>query len=182
MSDQSPPKIGDVQRFVAHFNDAEHEEASHRYDQLIELRDKLSERMIFGALALNGASVFGLMSVWEKLLKLGFYPHELAGLSATLVAGVASAGFSAVFQQVNIVRNAARQYARMAHLRRMKALMATDYTESNAQILSEHIDQLPDHPPRDFKESIAAFALRGLSGGLWLGAMGYLLAKASGIV
>lgn len=174
------PTIGAVQRYVAHFNELEHDEAAHRFDQLLDRRDKLSERMVFGSLSLNGASVFGLLSVWDRLSKLGLSPKEIAAATAAFVIGVACAGASVICQHSNLTVYAGRQCARMSFLRRIKALMATEYTEDNSNVLDDHMQKLSEHAPRDFDDSKWALWLRATSGGVWLGAMFYLLVRAAG--
>lgn len=181
MDEERIPTIGEVQRYVAHFNELEHDEASHRYDELLDRRDKLAERMVFGSLALNGASVFGLLSVWDKLVLIGFAPDQIAGSAAMFVIGIACAGFSVTFQHSSLTVNAGRQYARMSFLRRIKAQMATEYTEANANALDQHMRELVEHSPRDFDDSHIAMWLRGISGGAWLGAMTYLLMRVAGL-
>lgn len=166
------PKIRDKSQVNwAMFNaDAEH--TARRCDYLITRRDQLLDRLRFGILALNGASLIALMSMLggsgSTAAWLGFNQSIARDSAIAFALGVVLAGISAMMD-ANLYRTeAADAEVRRSTVGRLTALYEADFTDDNYRTAGEVMKQYHDLPLVDFQFSKVAITLQNFAGGAWL--------------
>lgn len=149
MSDLDTPKIKDVIpiNFSAYSADAALMRS--RLEYLVNRRDQMFDRLRFGYLALNGASLTALMACLggdgQAAAWIGFNPPR-----------------------ARYRKEAADALVRRAAVQRLADLYEGAYTEKNLAQVDEAMPDLVKAPLVDFQYSAPAIILQNLSGGAWL--------------
>ena len=177
---QNLPLVGEVFKYNSAANMHDLAEADRRYDALLEHRRRLTESSTVGALILNGASIVAAFTALQAgpdaLVKLGVNSQTIAGVLAFYVLGAMQAGPSVWFEMINISQAASLQYGRVSVLRRGFSLLAMPATDQAVADLEEHLEELSQHPPKDFSYSRASLWFQAGAGAMWLSGTGFLLA------
>lgn len=192
-----PPLLKDQFRYNDSINAMELAAADRRFEQLIDRRERLIERSRFGILALNGASLIGVLSSYETLN--AHLSVDVRMLLAFFTVGMIFA-LGSIFAETNSVGNrAAQSYAHLSHLRHMRATLDDKAIERNEQQFKAQLEELgvrskrpmsvarkldSDEPaiPNDFDYSPAALTSLYFAGGAWVGGAITVLAAAFGWV
>ena len=166
-----------------------------RFEQLIERRERITERSRFGLLALNGASVAGVLSSFSTLTaNLSLDPlWPLAFFTVGMIFTVAS-----IFFETNFLgARASQAYGHLMHLRTVRAVLDDKLTDDNEQrhlaLLQTHAERAKlganaphkidiDEPtlPNDFAYSPAALTTLNFGGSAWIGGALIILFSAFG--
>lgn len=183
MSDPSP-RVRDAYPYNDSFNAMEISTADRRFEQLVERRERLIERSRFGLLALNGASVIGILSNYQGMLsELGAdLRYALVFFSVGMILALLS-----IFFETNFVgTRAAHMFGHLSLLRRIRATLDNHFTERSENSLHEQLkeiearsdresitkialDESKDGLPNDFAYSPAALVTLNCAGGAWIG-------------
>lgn len=188
MSDPTP-RLRDAFPYNDSFNAMEVATADRRFEQLIERRERLIERSRFGILALNGASVIGVLSSYESLRALAGTEPRFA--LAFFVAGMVFALLSIHFETNFVGSRAAHMFGHLSRLRRIRSTLDDRLTNETADRLDEQLreievrssrqslaiklDETKDGLPNDFAFSPLAMLSFNFAGGAWIGGVGLLL-------
>jgi hypothetical protein len=186
-------RLRDAYPYNDSFNAMELATADRRFEQLIDRRERLIERSRFGILALNGASTIGILSSYQGLRsELHIDPRSALVFFAV---GMILALFSIFFETNFVGTRAAHMFGHLSLLRRMRATLDNDLTESNQESFHKQLNELgersgrdsltkielddsKDGLPNDFAYSPVALATLNCAAGAWIGgvlAMLYVL-------
>lgn len=178
------PRLRDAYPFNDSFNAMEVATADRRFEQLIERRERLIERSRFGILALNGASVVGILSSYDELKTvLGVDPrYALAFFGIGMILAVVS-----IFSDINFLGSrAAQMFGHLSALRLIRATLDDHLSERSEQRLGDLIDEMgrrsergsstkieldenKDGLPNDFVFSPIALGTMNCAAGSWIG-------------
>jgi hypothetical protein len=117
------PALREIYRVNATLVDEELSFATKRYEQILDRRDRLRERMRFGLLALNAASLAGLLSSlgsqWTTKLRLAEADIALAVLC--FLVGLISGAIAIWWSGTVVTQDAAEDFANLLDVRLRKA-------------------------------------------------------------
>lgn len=174
------PALRDIYRYSASMADEELALTTRRYEQTLERRDKLRERIRFGLLALNAtslAAVFGsLGSKW--VTKFGITDSDIAQTMTLFIIGL-MAGASAIWWSgITATKDAANDFENLLEVRARKAEYdAAATVEAEQKLLSR---TLPESKiPPDYRWSKIDNILTNFAGGFWLYAVGSIAWKVA---
>ncbi|HEY6917547.1 MAG TPA: hypothetical protein VI381_07900 [Allosphingosinicella sp.] len=172
------PSLAESHAFARH---AAHEEL--RY--LIDRRDKLTDRIRFGLLALNGASLVALIGALggggNAAQWLGFTHNNSIFSAAAFTFGLALAGWSVVAQQSAFVREAGDGSARAQTLNRLASLYKLPATKENVERMSETMNELNDLPLTGFQFQHRSIFAQNFSAGAWFAGIALPFMTALGL-
>lgn len=182
MTDETK-RLGEVHTYSDTLNALELATADRRFEQLLERRDRLVERSRFGILALNGASIVGVLSNVERLQKA--FGLDIT-LSLSLFAGGMILAVMSIFFETNFVgARAAQMSGHLSMLRDMRATLDSEYSIENEDRLLEHSEAVKSRLerisatkidldfekqafPNDFSFSLWALITLNFGAGMWL--------------
>ena len=146
--------------------------AAARFSYLVERRDQLQEKLRMGVLALNGASLIGLLSALggegQAAIWLGFTSENAKYSAASLAGLLIAAGISAIVQSNLFTKEAGDANTRRSQASWLTSFHAAEATEANWDKLELLADEFGNAPIVDFQYSLAAIILQNLAGGAWL--------------
>jgi hypothetical protein len=178
------PQVRDIFGYNASIADDEAELAARRYEYALEQRDKLNERIRFGCLTLNAASLIALASlIFNKgqLVMLGLRSSEI--LSPTILFGIGLAfGAVAIWSNglfyIGMAAKAFEYRSRTAH---RKALFQAKFSHRAEGDVTDELEK-PAQTAPDFGFSKLTNWLTNISGFCWLvGLACILVTLASGL-
>ncbi|WP_205480342.1 hypothetical protein [Sphingomonas arenae] len=150
----------------------EAEFARRRYEYLIARRDQLIDRMRFGALALNGASLVALFAALggenNAATWLGFTQENARHSAIAFAVGAILAGVSVVIDSNQYRSEAGDAFARQAAASSLAARLEDRATDQSLQTLERETLEFQATPLVDFQHSIWSIILLNFSGGAWL--------------
>ena len=178
-----PPRVRDLYRYNDSSNSMDLAATDRRFEQLLERRDRLIERSRFGLLALNGASIIGIISSFDKL-------KATAGMDprfpmAFFVVGMILAIVSIYFETQFTNARSAHTFVHLSRLRTIRSTLDDSLNDEASQRLSDQLkamsviskregsditlDDDRDGLPNDFAFSQAALVTLNFAGGAWIG-------------
>lgn len=151
---------------------ADQELATRRYEYLISRRDQSLEKLRFGLLALNGASLIALISALggdgTAATWLGFNADRARYSAAAFIIGAVCGGISILIES-NLQRvEAGDAMARHSTLNRLTALYSAKFTKENYDRVGPVMEEYHNLPLIDFRYSIPAIVALNASAGAWL--------------
>jgi len=155
-----------------------------RFEYLVARRDQLLDRLRFGILALNGASLVALISALggdgAAATWIGLNPPRAKESAAAFVVGTIFAVVS-IMIDANIYRTEAGDAeVRRSTLSRLTALYEAPMSKENYDRAGAAMSDYHKLPPVDFQFSKWAIMLLNASGGAWLFGVGVPLSSALG--
>ncbi|MFN4095490.1 MAG: hypothetical protein ACK4GG_01825 [Sphingomonas sp.] len=170
MSDE--PTIAEFDPVNAALFAADQELATRRYEYLISRRDQSLEKLRFGLLALNGASLVALISALggdgTAATWLGFDADRARYSAAAFILGTVCGGVSIIVES-NLQRvEAGDAVARQSTLNRLTALYSAKFTKGNYDRVGPVMEEYHKLPLVDFRYSIPALISLNASAGAWL--------------
>ncbi|WP_294211328.1 hypothetical protein [uncultured Sphingomonas sp.] len=139
-----------------------------RYEYLVTRRDQMQDRLRFGAMALNGASLAGLMAAMGGDGKAASW----AGLSGTValwsatafILGITCAGVAALIASNKYTTESGDAFKRYMTAKRLAATYEGGDWDQASGAMEEHHES----PLVDFQYSTASIALQNAAHGCWL--------------
>lgn len=173
---QARPSLGEVYSYQAAIEREELARASQRYVYALERRDKLADRVRFGSLALNGATLAALLGVIGNakagLLALGVTDLGVRTAVVMLVIGMVQSALGVWWSGMCFTKWAGEEAGRLYDARHRAALMEMKLDDWSRQKLAELLDT-----PREaggFEQSRIDVMLCNGGGSFWIGAMAAL--------
>lgn len=146
--------------------------AENELQYFIRRRDEANEKLRFGLVGLNGASLVALLSALggrgSAATWLGFTPQNALFSALLFVAGLMLAGYSINTQQNLSTTESGDASARVQTLRRLVALYEQDNTQANNDRYGETLAEYHKLPLTGFQFSSWAITAQHFSGGVWL--------------
>lgn len=180
-----PTKLRDHFGYNAAIADDELSFAKARCIYALDRRDRLQERVRFGSLALNAASLLALLSAVggedSKLDALGISAGAVTTMTVLYILGVTLAALAVWVSNNFFVDITGLEIVNLYNARRKKALFDDLSSESGSQWIKEELDKDPK-PLGDFEFSRAEIALINSSGSAWLAGTAVALLGITGIV
>ena len=173
------PKLRDVFGYNAARADAESALALNRYQYLIEQRDKLNERIRFGILTLNGASLVALASILgdsAKIDSLGLTANSIGYASIMFGLGLICAALSIWSNSNQAIFAPAEAYELLAKAEHKRAQLEQICSERAEEEYRKSLEETPSKSP-DFAFSKMTIALANAAGSIWLGGLVFLICK-----
>ena len=166
------PTLAEVNPVNATYYAKEADLAAARFSYLVERRDQLHEKLRMGILALNGASLIGLLSALGGEGKaaswLGFTSENAKYSVAFFAGGIIAAGISAIVQANLFTNEAGDANTRRSQASWLASFHAAEASEANWNKLESLAEEFGKAPIVDFQYSLAAIILQNLAGGAWL--------------
>ena len=164
------PQLRDLYGYSASVAESDAELAMRRYEYALEQRDKLNERIRFGCLTLNAASLVALGTLAQNIDKVVDF-----GLSKTTITGVAALfGMGLAFGALAIWSNgshyvdlAAQAFKFRLDTAHRSALYQAKISERAEDEVSEELKKAPPSAPA-FAYSTRTITLTNFSGCFWL--------------
>ncbi len=148
---------------------AEHAFARARYEYLITRRDQMYDRLRFGAMALNGATLAGLMAAMggdgKGAAWVGLTSRVAVWSAAAFVLGLACAGIAALIASNKYTTESGDAFVRYMTAKRLAATYEASDWDSAGTAMDDHHKS----PLVDFQYSMAAIAFQNAAYGCWLG-------------
>lgn len=185
MSDK-PETIGDAHPFNRVQAEYELEFDTRRFEYLVQRRDTLLDKIRFGALTLNGASLVGLLAALsgngQAAAWLGFNAQIAAWSGALFAGGVLAAGLSIILEARRCTEETGRAVVRRHAASSYRAAFAQRLTpaaeETTERLMKEHHNS----PLVDFGYSKAATWAQSTSTACWLTGIVLPIANAAGLL
>lgn len=151
---------------------AGHAFARARYEYLITRRDQMYDRRRFGAMALNGATLAGLMAAMSSdgkaIAWVGLTKSVAFWSAAAFVFGLVCAGIAALLASNKYTTESGDAFVRYMAAKRL----AATYEASDWERAGTAMDEHHKSPLVDFQYSIASIIFQNASYGCWLGGIG----------
>ena len=168
-ANQSTKAIRDLAPANGYDAAAEHTFARARYEYLIARRDQMQDRLRLGAMALNGATLAGLMAAMGEDGKaaawIGLTQRVAVWSAAAFVSGIVCAGIAALIASNKYVTESGDAFAKYMTAKRLAASFeASDWAHVETAMEEHHA-----LPLVDFQYSSAAIVLQNAAHGCWLG-------------
>ncbi len=148
------------------------EAAEAELQYFLRRRDETSDKIRFGLIALNGASIIALLSALggggTAANWLGFNDQNALWSALLFVIGLASAGHSINTQQNLSTKESGDASARAQTLRRLVSLYEEEKTHERLENYSKTLAQFHGLPLTGFQFSHRAILAQHVSGGAWL--------------
>lgn len=173
------PRLRDLFGYNAAWADAEAELAVHRYEYLIEQRDKLNERIRFGILTLNAASLVALVSLVgnkEKFGILGLEPSAIGVAALMFGLGLACAAVAIWSNSNQAISAPASAYQILIAAEHKRAQLEQRCGERAEEEFGQLLDEKP-HPSPDFAFSPLTIWLTNTAGSIWLVGLLFVVSK-----
>ena len=171
------PQLRDLFGYSASIAESDAELAMRRYEYALEQRDKLNERIRFGCLTLNAASLIAvgtLLQNFDKFEKLGFDKTTLVGAVAFFAVGLA-VGAIAIWSNGNhYVQLAAEAFEFRINTAHRSALFQNRISERAEDDVAEELKKPAQSAP-DFAYSPLTITLTNFSGSCWLTGLGWII-------
>ena len=156
-----------------------------RFKYLISRRDQLLDRLRFGVLALNGASIVALLSALggdgAAASWIGFNPPRARASAIAFVCGAVLAG-AAKMVDANLYRKEAGDAeARRATASLLSALYEGPFTQEHHAQIEPVMKRYHELPLVDFQYSLISIVLLNMGAGVWLFGVGLPLWAALGL-
>lgn len=177
------PKIRDVYGHGASMTDAKADFAARRFEYALEQRDKMQDRLRFGAITLNAASLLTIGTTLgnkEAVTQLGIAQTSLTWPAVFFAFGLASGAMAAWVNGNHLIVRAGEAAVENERALRRKALFDAKISEQAETQLSASLDQAlaeASRPSSDFTYSTRAMQLSSLSGSLWLTGLLWIVLK-----
>lgn len=165
------PRVESAFPELAELNRHDRDLALADFRYLLERRDKLTERIRFGLLTLNGASLLALLSALggsgQAATWLGFTRENAIYSATAFTAGLFLAG-SAVWAQQNwYTEEVGDASKRVRTLARTSAQFRRPLTKRNVDQVGKHIDEVGDLPLVGFQYSFWAILAQNAAASAW---------------
>jgi hypothetical protein len=138
----------------------------------IERRDRLNDRIRFGLIALNGASLLALIGALggdgEAAHWLGFTSTNAMISACCFTFGLLAAGLSVTSQQTVTIKEAGDASARALVLSRLLALYEQPSTSENHERLGKAMEEYSGLELTGFQFNPRSFTAQGLAASAWL--------------
>ena len=162
----------------------EYQFARSRYEYLISRRDQLIDRLRFGVLTLNGASLVALLAAvggkGEAAQWLGFTAATAKYSVAAFVVGIVLAGISVIID-ANLYRTEAGDaFARQSSASILASRFEDRASDQSLGLMQKEMAEFHEAPLVDFQHSPLAIALQNFAGGSWLSGILLPLAASFG--
>lgn len=175
------PRMRDLYGYNASLADAEADLAARRYEYLIEQRDKLNERIRFGILTLNAASLVALASFVgekDKIEPLGLGGSAIGFAALMFGLGLACAAIAIWSNSNHAILAPARAFEILTKAENRRAHMDQRCGESEEEEFRQLLDEKP-HASPDFAFSKLTITLTNSAGSIWLGGLMYVVYKVA---
>ncbi|MGH6786984.1 MAG: hypothetical protein ACREBO_09140 [Novosphingobium sp.] len=172
------PKMREVYRYNAAHADAAAAIAERRYEVILDQRDRLADRLRFGALSINAASLFALGAVvgdQKKLTSLGLGREVVIVAAMLFLLGVLLSAIGLRQASWHMIGQVPKAFQRMLDSRHERALMDATCSDDAEQRFSETIANKKAEGDPDYAWSPQADAFTNWSGGAWVGGVTTLL-------
>ncbi|EKU74618.1 hypothetical protein HMPREF9718_02146 [Sphingobium yanoikuyae ATCC 51230] len=170
-----PRLVRDEQRYSDSLSKSHLPAARARYDYLLERRDKIQDQLRIGAMAVNAASLLGVLTALGTNLvsqsKFGVSISDLAYSAACFMLGTILAGAGAVIESWRVPGEAAEQFDRLSREESLRASLDTELNDLNRAQFIDQRDYLHELPPADFGYSLPAAWATTFAYGAWLAGM-----------
>lgn len=166
------PSLGDAHPYMKTVHDSDYKRTVDSYRYIIARRDSLIDRIRFGLIALNGASLVALLSAiaggGKGAAWIGIDQSKAPLVAACFAAGALLAGFSAIRQEYVSTMEAADAFTRLMALQHALSLYGKPDEAIAREKLDEAVQAVHKAPLIDFQFSIAAGVAQSFSGAAWL--------------
>lgn len=160
------------------------EQAVEDRSYFIQRRDQLMERLHFGVLALNGASLIALLGLaggeGRAAEALGFSGGVILFSACAFAIGIVFAAYSLNKREILYIGEAADANSRSSTLVRLVAMGQTAMTKDNHKAYGVAMTELHDLTPTGFQFNDGTIYARHLAGGAWLAGISAPLLLAVG--
>ena len=173
------PKLRDLFGYNAAQADSEAELAARRYEYLIEQRDKLNEKIRFGILTLNAASLVALASLVgdeKKMTFLGLTASDVGYAALIFGLGLACAAVAIWSNSNQAISAPARAYEILIKAANKRAHMDQRCGERAEDEFRKLLDEKPIPSP-DFAFSKLTIWSTNAAGSIWLGGLVFAISK-----
>lgn len=164
--------VRDEYRFLASTTDHDLQNTTECFTYLLSRRDKLFEKVRFGMLTLNAASLAGLVSVLDKTqganAVVPLTKFCLGFAAGSFVVGMVLSVIVLGIDMGSANMYAARSFSRMSKLRSLKAMLDSYCTEHHINETIAAMKTVHSDSPRDFDYSLWALILYNGAGGAWI--------------
>lgn len=166
------PRVADVSPVNSATFAADAELNRSRFEYLAERRDQLLDKLRFGFLALNGASLLALISALggdgHAAAWIGINPPRARWCAAAWVLGVVLAGVSSWLEGERYRAEASDAFRRQVAARHLASLHNGLANQDTLLKIEEAMKEYFELPLVDFQYSGLAIALQNASGAIWL--------------
>jgi len=172
------PKIGEIYGYNAACANDEAQLAARRYEYALEQRDKTNERLRFGALTLNAASLFGFISLAGDQSKMSSFgiSNNIIGFCSLLFGIGLIFGCLSIWTNANHYTILSAQAFKFRSDANHKSALFEQKIGPEAEKKIEEILQRPAEAAPDFEYSTLTILLTNAAGSLWMTGFGYALA------
>lgn len=171
------PSLGEVYGYQAIIEREALATANVRYAYSLERRDKLSDRVRFGSLALNGATLAALAGVLgdakSSLIALGVTDTAIRTAFVLLVIGMIQSALAIWWSGICFTNWASLDSTRLFKARHRAALMEMKRSEESQKQLSDMMSETQE--VSGFEMSKLDILLTNGGGSFWIGSMLALL-------
>jgi hypothetical protein len=183
---EQTPTVGERHPFNLREAQAAEDFVASRYEYLIERRDDLLDRIRFGSLKLNGASLLALLAALggkgEAATWLGFTAQTTRISAALFLVGAISAGIS-ILLEANVHRTQSGDaFQRLSAATLHRSSYDNADSPANDQLTGRLMIEYQKSPLVDFKFSAPALWAQSVSTGLWLAGIVVPMSHALGFV
>jgi len=171
------PKLRDLFSYNAVRAEGEAALALRRYEYLIEQRDKLNERIRFGILTLNAASLVALASLVgdeKKLKALGLGSASIGTAAMLFGIGLAAAALSIWSNSNHIIDAPASAYEILMRAEHKRAYLEHVCSERAEDEFGKILGEMPNKSP-DFAFSRLTILLTNSAGSFWLSGLLFII-------
>lgn len=152
---------------------AEYQIAAKRFEYLIARRDALVDKVRFGTLALNGASIIALLTILGGSGKaaawVGFNPERARWSLLFFALGTILSGLSAWIEADRARGEPADAFQRMSFYGSLASMHAMPASDENVRAAVEQWKGTKDLPLIDFQYSRWAIGAGAFGAACWLG-------------
>ena len=176
------PRLRDLFSYNAVRAESEASLADRRYEYLIEQRDKLNERIRFGILTLNAASLVALASLVgdeKKVKALGLGSTSIGFAALMFGIGLATAALSIWSNSNYAIHAPASAYEILMSAEHKRAYLEHTCSERSEDEYGRILDEKPNKSP-DFAFSKLTIWLTNSAGSFWLSGLLFIICKVAG--
>lgn len=172
------PTLREVYRYNASQADAAAALAVRRYEALLEQRDRLTERMRFGVLSLNAASLIALAALIgdkAKLAQLGLSPKIVVVSAVFFVVGSVMSAIAIRMAAIHMTTQAPVASQRVLDSRALVALVDSSCSMQAEEDFQKALAARTDKVDPDYAWSFAVINVTSWAEGCWLGGVSAIL-------
>ena len=171
------PRLRDIYGYSASVAESDAELAMRRYEYALEQRDKLNERIRFGCLTLNAASLVAMATLaqnLEKVEQFGLGKSTISGASILFGIGLALGALAIWSNGNHFVSLAAEAFKFRIDANHRSALYQARISENAEDEVAKKLQEVPPAVPA-FAYSSLTIGLTNSSGSCWLTGLSWIV-------